>query len=406
MNIGIVTQWFDSGAGHVSRSYADVLGKVHRVFIYARGGVVQKGNGKWDSPQVTWAPRHFFATGIHPRDFERWVREHEIEAVLFNEQRHWRGVVVARELGLLTGGYVDYYTQDTVPFFELYDFLVCNTRRHYSVFKDHPQCCYCPWGTRPNVYRPRIGRSTRPLTFIISAGWGGVNARSLPWMDRRGAGQVMSAFRRVAGDCRLLVYSQVGLSDCPRDWQDAVLADPRIVFRVGTFDPFPYGEGDVYVYPSRLDGIGLTLPEALSSGLPAITTGSPPMNEFVRHGENGLLVAVKEHRAIPDGYYWPESICDEEALSEAMRQYLCDPQKVVIHGSRARALAEQELDWERNAADLGAWIARQQQRTVDLTALSRRCASYDRIHSPTPWQQILLGGYALYQFLRSVVSHT
>ena len=125
------------------------------------------------------------------------------------------------------------------------------------------------------------------------------------------------------------------------------------------------------------------------------------MNEFVRHGENGLLIPVKEYRARPDGYYWPESLCDEEALIDAMRQYMCDPQKVVDHGSRARALAEQELDWERNAADLGAWIARQRRRTADFAALSRRCASYDRINSPTPLQQMMLGGYSLYQFLRS-----
>ena len=400
MNIGLVTQWFPSGAGHVSRQYADALARTHRVFVYARGGRNMRGDARWDGPEVTWSPRHALATGLHARHFSRWARQHRIEAVLFNEQRHWDGVLLARRLGLLSGGYVDYYTQDTVPFFELYDFLVCNTRRHHEVFRNHPQCRYVPWGTRTDSYRPRTDRADRPLTFLISAGWDGLFAKAKSWMDRRGTGLVLRALRRVAEDCRFLVYSQVELSACPVEWQAAAAADPRVAFRVGTFAPFPYAEGDVYVYPSRLDGIGLTLPEALSSGLPAITTDSPPMNEFVRDGENGFLVNVRQRCARPDGYYWPEAVCDEGAVAEAMRRYLHDPELVTAHAARARALAEQELDWNRNAADLGDWIARQQRRVVDLAGLSRRCASYDLVTSPTPVQQILLTGYAIYQHLR------
>jgi glycosyltransferase involved in cell wall biosynthesis len=212
----------------------------------------------------------------------------------------------------------------------------------------------------------------------------------------------MRAFRRIESSCRLLVYSQAPLEECPSDWQAAVHADSRIEFRTGTFDPFPYGEGDVYVYPARLDGLGLTLPEALSSGLPAITTDSAPMNEFVRHGQNGLLVRVKEYRARPDGYYWPESLCDEESLRESMRQYLRDPQMLTAHGACARTSAEEEYDWKRNASELSAWIARQKRLAVDMDSLSRRSASYDRHKGPTPLQQVILGGYALYRFLRPV----
>mgnify|MGYP005637546219 CR=1 FL=1 len=123
MNIGIVTQWFASGAGYVSRSYADVLKQKHQVFIYARGGPNLMGDPIWDGSNVTWAPLHPNTTGINARHFTRWAKRHKIDAVLFNEQRHWAGVVLAKKIGLLTGAYIDYYTQDTVPFFELYDFL-------------------------------------------------------------------------------------------------------------------------------------------------------------------------------------------------------------------------------------------------------------------------------------------
>jgi glycosyltransferase involved in cell wall biosynthesis len=209
----------------------------------------------------------------------------------------------------------------------------------------------------------------------------------------------MRVFRRVEGESRLLVYSQVALSECSEEWQASVKSDPRIDFRVGTFSPFPYSEGDVYLYPSRLEGIGLTLPEALSSGLAAITTDSAPMNEFVRHGENGMLIAVRTSCARPDGYYWPESLCDEESLAEAMRTYVRNPELALVHGMRAREMAERDLIWERNAADLGDWIAAQKRLNVDLSDFAQRCARYDRNHNPSPRQRILIGCYLLFRHL-------
>ncbi len=333
MKLGIVTQWFPSGAGYVSKSYERVLGKGHRVFVYARGGRIMRGDCNWDGPNVTWAPFHPSSTGIRPAHFSAWVKRHDVDVVLFNEQRHWAGVVLAKKLGLLVGAYVNYYTQDTVPFFELYDFLVCNTRRHHSVFQHHPQCCYLPWGTQTEVYRPEARPADRPVTFLISAGWSGASTRDKPWMDRRGAGMAMRVFQRVHGQCRLTVLSQVELERCPIAWQQAVREDNRIEFRVGTFDPVPYPLGDVYVYPSRMDGIGLTLPEALSSGLPAITTDCAPMNEFVRNGCNGILVSVEAYKGRPDGYFWAESICNERRLAVAMQYYIDNREMVAIHGA-------------------------------------------------------------------------
>lgn len=395
MHIGLVTQWFASGAGHVSRNYSQVLAKNHRVFIYARGGPILRDDLLWGGSEVTWAPRHPLATGIHPGHFKRWIKRHSIDTVLFNEQRVWAGVVLSKQLGKKTGAYVDYYTQDTVPFFHLYDFLICNTQRHYGVFKDHPQCCFVKWGTQTDLYRPASTKITRPLTFIVNAGWSGRNSKAQPWMDRRGTGLAMRTFQRVKGDCRMVVFSQAPLASCPSDWIESVSRDSRISFRSGTFEPFPYGDGDVYVYPSRLDGIGLTLPEALSSGLAAIATDSPPMNEFVSHQENGLLVPVGVSCARPDGYYWPESLCDEEALVDAMGTYVRDTGLAQAHGAQARLRAENELCWERNAHDLAGWIEAQQCLPVDLAGFARSCSRYDLLHSPTPIQQMLLGGNSL-----------
>ena len=44
--------------------------------------------------------------------------------------------------------------------------------------------------------------------------------------------------------------------------------------------PGLYYEGDVYVYLSRLDGIGLTVAESIAAGMPILVPDDAPMNEF------------------------------------------------------------------------------------------------------------------------------
>lgn len=52
-------------------------------------------------------------------------------------------------------------------------------------------------------------------------------------------------------------------------------------------------EADAMLYPSRWEGFGLTLMEALHAGLPVLATDGWPMNELVADGRNGLLLPAK-----------------------------------------------------------------------------------------------------------------
>jgi glycosyltransferase involved in cell wall biosynthesis len=64
---------------------------------------------------------------------------------------------------------------------------------------------------------------------------------------------------------------------------ETIHKDSRIEFIEKTIPaPGLYFRGDVFVYPTRLEGIGLCVPEALACGLPVITTENSPMNKFVK----------------------------------------------------------------------------------------------------------------------------
>jgi glycosyltransferase involved in cell wall biosynthesis len=296
--------------------------------------------------------------------------------VFFNEQRYWPTILKAKDYGLQIGAYIDYYTQDTVAFFDLFDFLVCNTKRHYSVFNWHRECYLIPWGVSKTRWPRKTNLDSKTITFIISGGWDGIYAKENSWMDRRGVGSTIKVFRRVRGDCKLFVYSQVPLSECPLEWQINIAADDRINFIHGTFEPFPFFSGDVYVYPARLDGIGLTVPEAICAGLPVIATDSPPMNEFVSEGINGSLIKVSRQISRPDGYYWPEALICENSFLDAMQKYVDNTCLAQKQGRNSLRHSLQFFQWESNAKQVACIFARQFVRNIPSEELRRSVSKY------------------------------
>jgi 1,2-diacylglycerol 3-alpha-glucosyltransferase len=192
MNIGIVSVWADCGAGYVSRAYAQVLEQWHSVDIYARGTYLSgRGDPFWDGPNVTWDSSHYGSTRLNWKQYCAWLKNNKIDLVLFNEQRWWQAVIGTRKMGIATAAYIDYYTAETVPLFKFYDGLICNTLRHFSVFKDHPKVHYIPWGTDIDLFvsGPRWAKPQEEVIFFHSAGLGGPN-------DRKGTGVLLEAFHR------------------------------------------------------------------------------------------------------------------------------------------------------------------------------------------------------------------
>lgn len=354
LSAGIVTTWFHRGAAYVSLAYEQVLNPFCRVEIYARGGE-QYGIGDplWDRGNITWAPRlggkrikTHSCTVFDYNHFFQWVKDKALDLIIFNEETDYRLLDLARRHGITIGAYVDYYTPETVPLFNGYDFLLCNTLRHYSVFKDHAGCIYIPWGTDIDLFRPPAARPNA-LTFFHSAGMSPL---------RKGTDLILTAFTALAGPAALVIHSQCDLNQCGID--PRLLDDPRISVLTETVGPPGlYSLGSVYLYPSRLDGIGLTLCEALACGLPVVTTDCAPMNEFVTDGANGRLVRVKRHQTRSDSYYWPLALPDEEHLREIMEELAASPEEVSRMGLRARQHAVEHLDWRKNAACLPGRLA-------------------------------------------------
>lgn len=356
MKIGIVTTWFERGAAYVSLQYKKILeNEGHEVFIYERGGERKFVlNSKWTDSDVYHGKNVSFpeSTYIDLKDFDKWLDETGVETVFFNEQRWLKPVIFCKNKGIKVGAYIDYYTKDTVGAFGLYDFLICNTKRHHSVFKDHPQSYFIPWGTNVDLYKGDGREKSEYVRFFISVGMS-------PY--RKGVDLLIKSFILLVDNSdglksKLIIHTQVSLDEFVINLGDEIFTRYKALIKSNHIKiisetvsaPGLYHLGDIYVYPTRLEGIGLTICEAISSGMPVIVPDDAPMNELLPL-EISKIVKIEKYFERYDGYYWESNEVNIDYLEKAMMFYLDNKTQLEKYESKARDFAKDNLDWFKSS---------------------------------------------------------
>jgi glycogen(starch) synthase len=102
--------------------------------------------------------------------------------------------------------------------------------------------------------------------------------------------------------------------------------------------PAIYREGDIFVLPSRDEGMANALLEAMAAGLPVIGTRVAGTGEVVIQGETGLLVA-------------PE---DADGLAAAVAALIQDEPRRAAFGREGRKRVETTFGWDIVAS---AWAS-------------------------------------------------
>lgn len=130
-----------------------------------------------------------------------------------------------------------------------------------------------PLDLREFPYRERV----RADRFVFCNGWGGVQ-------HRKGLGAVIEALD--------LDYTAISVQT---QQPLAGVLPSGSVCRTETGSPAElYAEVDVAVQPSRWEGVGLQILEAMACGCPVLTSDAPPMSDYIRqaHGcDAGKLLA-------------------------------------------------------------------------------------------------------------------
>jgi glycosyltransferase involved in cell wall biosynthesis len=91
-----------------------------------------------------------------------------------------------------------------------------------------------------------------------------------------------------------------------------------------------YAKSNLFLFPSRHEGMPNAVLEAMASGLPVLATRISGNEELVLSGETGLLVPAE----------------NPEALEQALRELLPDSEKRERMGNAARMRVEQAFGWQ------------------------------------------------------------
>ncbi len=353
MNVGIVSKWFNRGqpvVGRQLRSAVDSLG--HRSFVLAKPRR-EKGpkpgalelTGIWDQPGIT--PASAFETPLG--EYVEWVEANRLDAILCDQNYQFDELSQLRARGVrVIGRFVwEHFTEGHLgPARAAYDVVYSVTRAEQERYRgwglETPRV---PWGIHPELLAVEPRRADDGLVrFVFPGGFLG---------HRKPAEPVIEAFTRARGEhLRLLVKAQVKRSRLA-EIERLVAADPRIELRL---EDEPWEEhlasiaaNDVSISPSRWEGLGLPLYEAVAFGMPTICNDDPPMNEVITDGENGLLVPSHPDGEARSGI--PAKRPDIPAMSAAIER-LGDP-GVLAELRDGTVRSRERFRWEDTVAALG-----------------------------------------------------
>ncbi len=357
MRVGLVSKWFNRGqpvVGRYLRSAVDQLG--HRSFVLAKprrekgpmGGALER-TGVWDQPDVTAATS--FDTPLS--EYVAWIEENRLDVILCDQNYQFDELAQLRAGGVrVIGRFVwEHFTAEhLVPARAAYDVIYsvteCERERYRGWGLETPRV---PWGIHPELLAVPVRRSADGLVrFVFPGGFLG---------HRKPAEPVIEAFSRTRGEnLRLLVKAQVERTRLEQILP-MVEGDDRIELRLAD-EPWhehleAIAANDVSISPSRWEGLGLPLYEAVAFGMPTIANDDPPMNEVVRDEVNGLLVPSHADGTARSGI--PARRPDIDAMSAAIER-IADPGNL----AELRAGAERsqaELSWDRTVEALRELLA-------------------------------------------------
>ena len=99
---------------------------------------------------------------------------------------------------------------------------------------------------------------------------------------------------------------------------------------------------DIFIIPSRYEGLSIAMIEAAACGLPIIASDAPGLRNFVNHEENGLLFPVQDYKA----------------LAKHILQLANDKKKKAVLSRSARQSFEVEYDMRCNIKPLDRLVRR------------------------------------------------
>jgi glycosyltransferase involved in cell wall biosynthesis len=301
MKIGFIGIRYTKGIGILAEDFARLAESLgHTVYFLSypisrrRGCLV---DGEWARDRVTIVKTFKRSTvRIDDETLADWIKGNELDLVFtIEEPNNIRTFEICKRFGIPTINYIDIekFNPDLKGVYKDVNLFFCPTQHCYDLMFEYgyqnlmlvkyaSNTHQFPW-----IHREVVGIG--PVEFVMHNGWAGAG-------NRKGMEPTVKAFVKANNpNAHLTIITQRRFKTYDDSMRGLIESNKRIQVREknNTHDVYnaaDYSFGHIIVQPSLWEGLGLTYIEALTSGLPVITTNAPPMNEFVEHERTGLLI--------------------------------------------------------------------------------------------------------------------
>jgi phosphoglycolate phosphatase len=355
LNIGFCSIWHARGISfHTQQLALSLEGERFKTHIFAR----------WESDRFQnsgpiYHPRvHNAGDDPSERHIIAWALERELDLVIFMEvhPNDWKRVEALKSAGIRVMCYenLDILRLEFWDRYKIFDYFLFNAfyARDIMLSKfPNAVSLTVPWGVKPRqVIRTARKKASDRVRFTHVAGWGGINSRKNTDLLIRVFDDAKDA------NASLDIYSQAPLATFGADCLEIVRRNHSIRVHEGTADDIfeAYQNGDVLLWPSKREGLGLPIVEALSVGLPVVVSDGYMMKQWIVPGEHGVLC---HGEPIPGKMVLPEIDVDRRHLTQLIGTLASNADEI----QRMTGLVEKDRDiwsWDWQASVLQEQLAR------------------------------------------------
>jgi len=269
MKVGIVGYANTSGLGQLIFNLKEMISEIAGQFIVSH---------KVKDREVNYYPAEYdyrspYSCAFHSDDFMTWFNSFKPGVIILLETPfNWEIIPILKKEGckIVFMPMLDSVPLSRITHSSLIDcWIVCNQwSKDLLNNLENVFLVGAPINTKKFYYKTRgLGSGL----LLHHAGYAGTRGR-------KGTQEILTAFEYMKKmpeykDVRLKLYSQTPLKIDNKDIDYHIGDEPN---QITMFE-----EGDVFLAPSKREGVGMHILEAMASGFPVLTTNYPPMNEYV-----------------------------------------------------------------------------------------------------------------------------
>lgn len=347
-NIGLVTYWHPSGQATVMRDLKDILdnsGK-YKAHVLSRRSKFILDTDDWPKDNLTIGSEFL---NIPFQVYKKWIIKNNIKKIIFFQNYQFDFIKKIRDMGVKTYGTfmwerlrADSAKQAKEVYTKIFSLHPAEVVHYKEKFDIDSQ--YISWGIPPRMlerYQPN--QFSGPITFFFPVG---------KFDARRNYMEVIRAFKQVKNkNARLFIYSKGNSARVAK----IISTDPRIVLGSSEVvksddDFFKYmNDADVFILPSKWEGLGLSFYEAMAIRRPIITVDSPPMNNHIIKGKIGVAVP-----AVIEGYkpgMIPKINFKEKDMTKAIEN-MCNYKIIKKMSSNIEDILKTKYSWQKTKRDV------------------------------------------------------